>query len=53
VYAQRNQEHKEEAVVAATNTVVHPWAVVVKCLQKHQRYQQAPSYKFIIIVPLR
>jgi hypothetical protein len=35
VHAQRNQEHKEKAVIAAPNTVVDPRAVVIKRLQKY------------------
>lgn len=39
VNAQRNQKHKKEAVVAASNTIVHPWAMVVKRLQKYHGLQ--------------
>lgn len=33
--AEGTQEHKKITVVAATYTVVHPWAVMVKCLERN------------------
>lgn len=33
--AEGTQEHKKIAVVAATYTVVHPWAVMVECLERN------------------
>ena len=35
VDAQRNQEHKKKPIVSTSNTVVNPWAVVIKCLKNN------------------